>query len=524
MTQGAKAHRADRSQLAQLRAGSLEAAAALAPPDEHADLLALLTDYYRHVPDEDVLTRPAQFLLAALLSHRQLAERRAVGRAAVRVLTPGAEGGGRSGGHTVVEVVTDDMPFLVDSVTAELTRVGRAIHLVVHPQLRVRRDAAGVLVQVLGRPVHDDGLPPAPDEHVESWMHIEVDREPDAGVREQLADDLRRVLGDVRAAVEDFPAMRATAQRLADELASAPPSGIDPVEVAETERLLRWLADDSFTFLGYREHLLDTDDGEDVLRAVPGTGLGILRQDRPDHRDRSGHDDELSRSFGRLPPAARARAREPHLLVLTKANSRSTVHRPTYLDYLGIKTFDADGAVSGERRFLGLFTSAAYTEGVTRVPIVDRKVAEVLRRTGFAPESHSGKDLLSVLESFPRDEIFQSEVQHLLDTAMGVLQLQERRRTRLFLRRDEYGRFMSCLVFVPRDRYNTAVRLRVESVLMEALNGTSVEYATRVSESVLARMHLVVRAPAGQMPPDVDVDQLEARLVAAIRTWEEDLA
>jgi glutamate dehydrogenase len=226
----------------------------------------------------------------------------------------------------------------------------------------------------------------------------------------------------------------------------------------------------------------------------------------------------------RLPAAVRARARDPRILIVTKANSRSTVHRPTYLDYIGVKQFDAAGQVVGERRFLGLFTSAAYAESIHRVPVVQRKAAEVLRRSGFSAESHSGKDVLAVLETYPRDELFQADVDHLLKTVLSVLHLQERRRTRLFVRTDDYGRYVSCLVYLPRDRYNTAVRLRMEAVLREAFDGFSVDYTTRVSESVLARLHFVVRTPRGKLPPTVDVAELEARLVAATRTWEEDLA
>ena len=470
---------------------------------------AQLDWYYRHVADEDVLTRRPQDLLGALVSHRRLAQHRPPGTAAVRVLTPAPDRDGWTSSHTVVEIVTDDMPFLVDSVTAELSRLGRAIHLVVHPQLVVRRDAAGGLVDVVGLPSR-----PLPyDCHLESWMHLEVDRDTQAQSLDQLAADLRRVLGDVRVCVEDWPRMHSTATVLADELAGSPPPGVDVDEVDEAARLLRWLAAGSFTFIGYREYVLGTEDGEDVLRAVAGTGLGVLR-----------YDQRMSDSFARLPPVVRARAREPHVLILTKANSRSTVHRPAYLDYVGVKSFDAAGHVVGERRFLGLFTSAAYTESVTRVPVVDRKVAAVLAGSGYAVESHSGKDLMAILETYPRNELFQTDVPHLLETATSVLALQERRRTRLFVRRDDYGRFMSCLVFLPRDRYTTEMRLRMENILREAFDGESVDYTTRVSESVLARLHFVVRTPIGQVAVDVDVAQLEARLVAATRTWEEDLA
>jgi glutamate dehydrogenase len=474
--------------------------------------LPYLERYYKHVADEDVLLRRPEDLLGAAASQRELADERPVGRANVRVFTPTVDEHGWSTGHTVVEIVTDDMPFLVDSVTAQLSQGGHAIHLVVHPQVVARRDPQGHLLEIVEVPREArDDLPY--DCFLESWMHLEIDRETDRAELDQLAAGLRRVLEDVREAVEDWSKMRDRAEAIAEELTTAPPSGVEGDEVLEARRLLQWLADDNFTFIGYREYTLDSVDGDDVLRADTGTGLGVLR-----------YDQKVSDSFGRLPAEVRARARDPRVLVLTKANSRSTVHRPAYLDYVGVKRFDDQGNVVGERRFLGLFTSAAYTESVTRVPVIDRKVRQVLQRTGFTPESHSGKDLLEILETYPRDELFQTDVDTLYDTATSVLHLQERRRTRLFLRRDDYGRYMSCLVYLPRDRYTTQVRLRMETILREAFDGVSVDYTTRVSESVLARLHFVVRVASGETIPDVDEEDLEERLVAAARTWDEDLA
>jgi glutamate dehydrogenase len=501
--------------MAQSPAGSrsqlIDTAAALADRAQHDAVKAYLGRYYRHVPDDDLASRRPEDLLGAAASQRELATERPVGTANVRVFTPTIDEHGWSVGHTVVEIVTDDMPFLVDSVTAELSRLGRALHLVVHPVLVVRRDATGRLQELVDGVGVDDELPY--DCHRESWMHLEIDRETESDDLEALTADLHRVLGDVRGAVEDWPKMRAAATALAEELGQQPPSGVDDREVTEAARLLTWLADGNFTFIGYREYTLTSEDGEEALRAVSGTGLGILR-----------YDQRVSDSFGRLPPEVRAHAHDPRVLILTKANSRSTVHRPSYLDYVGVKKFDASGAVIGERRFLGLFTSAAYTESVTRVPVIDSKVAEVLHRSGFRPESHSGKDLLEILETYPRDELFQTDVDDLASIATSVLHLQERRRTRLFLRRDDYGRFMSCLVYLPRDRYTTSMRLRMAELLREAFDGESVDYTTRVSESVLARLHFVVRVPQGAAIPDVDPQALEERLVAATRTWDEDFA
>ena len=225
---------------------------------------------------------------------------------------------------------------------------------------------------------------------------------------------------------------------------------------AETQALLRWLADNHFTFLGYREYdLVEGPDGM-ALQAVPGTGLGILRHDKPG-----------SSSFAALPPEVRARAKDPQRLILTKANSRSTVHRRSYLDYIAIKRINASGEVNGEYRFLGLYTHAAYHESITRIPVLRRKLASVLEQAGVAPGSHDGQDLTEILEGYPREELFQISVEELAPIALAVLRLRTHRQTRLFLRKDIYGRFMSCMVYLPRDRYTTAVRLRIQDILRD---------------------------------------------------------
>ncbi|MFJ9187708.1 NAD-glutamate dehydrogenase [Streptomyces anulatus] len=494
-------------------------------------VLAYLQRYYLHTAPEDLSGRDPVDVFGAAASHYRLAENRPQGTANVRVHTPTVEENGWTCSHSVVEVVTDDMPFLVDSVTNELSRQGRGIHVVIHPQVTVRRDVAGKLIEVLsggpGLPKSANGrkdgkggkggkaeLPH--DALVESWIHVEIDRETDRADLQQITADLLRVLSDVRETVEDWGKMREAALRIADDLPGEPLDDLADEEVEEARELLRWLAADHFTFLGYREYELKDSD---ALAAVPGTGLGILRSD-PHHSEDEAH--PVSPSFDRLPADARAKAREHKLLVLTKANSRATVHRPSYLDYVGVKKFDAKGNVVGERRFLGLFSSAAYTESVRRVPVIRRKVAEVVEGAGFSYNSHDGRDLLQILETYPRDELFQTPVDQLRSIVTSVLYLQERRRLRLYLRQDEYGRYYSAIVYLPRDRYTTGVRLRLIDILKEELGGNSVDFTAWNTESILSRLHFVIRVPAGTELPhltDADADRIEARLVEAARSW-----
>jgi glutamate dehydrogenase len=500
---------------------------------ENGSLEAYLQRYYLHTAPEDLTGRDPVDILGAALAHYGLAQNRPQGTANVRVYTPSVDENGWTCTHTVVEVVTDDMPFLVDSVTNELSRQERGIHVVIHPQVIVRRDVAGKLIEVLdagrdklapgGHDVTSQALPQ--DAVTESWIHVEIDRETERDDLKQINDDLLRVLSDVRESVEDWRKMREAALHIADGLSQEPIApDVTDQEAEESRELLRWLADDHFTFLGYREYQLSEEaaKGEEelMLTAVPGTGLGILRSD-PHHTETAdGH--PVSPSFSRLPADARAKAREHKLLVLTKANSRATVHRSSYLDYVGVKKFDDKGNVVGERRFLGLFSSAAYTESVRRVPVIRRKVEEVLETAGFAADSHAGRDLMQILETYPRDELFQIPSDQLRSIATSVLYLQERRKLRLYLRKDEYGRYYSALVYLPRDRYTTAVRLRLIDILSEELGGTNVDFSVWNTESVLTRLHFVIRLRPGAMLSrltDAETDRIEARLAEAARSW-----
>ncbi len=470
------------------------------------DLPALLRTFYRHVVAEDLVERDRGDLFGAGVSVLKLAAERPQGTAVLNVFTPRVSTHGWSaGGHTVVEVVTDDMPFLVDSVTMALDQTHHDVHLVIHPQLVCRRDVGGTLQEVL-----DDQADSGPhDVSRESWMHLEIDRVPEEELGE-IQELLAKVLLDVRDAVEDWARMHARATAIVEELRERPPVGIPPAEVAEAAALLEWLADDHFTFLGYREYALESEDGQDVLVARPGTGFGILRADPGAPRP--------------LPEAVASRARDPHLLVLAKANSRATVHRPVFLDYVGVKQLDEQGRVVGERRFLGLFSSAAYTESVKRIPVLREKAAAVIDEVGLESLSHAGKALMDVLETYPRDELFQTPVADLVPIASQVMHTRERRSLKLFCRRDTYGRFWSVLVYLPRDRYNTAVRERIAGILQRELGGESVEYTAHVGESFAARLHFVVRPPEGQLAGEPDVADLERRCAEAARSWRDDFA
>jgi glutamate dehydrogenase len=466
---------------------------------------AFVRQFYHWVPPEDLARRSTRDLYGAALAVWDFARDRKPSSASVRAYNPTIGEHGWQSTNTIVEVVTDDMPFLVDSVGMEISRRGYGMQLSIVPVIDVLRDAAGRLAEVLPQGAGMTGA------LTESLMQFEVDRETEPARLEALVGGIRRVLSDVKAAVEDWPMMRRRMLEIVTGFESAPPP-LDRSEVEEVNAFLRWVDGGNFIFLGYREYDLVSEAGEDSLRTVYGSGLGVLRAPNA----------IASTSFARLPAEVRSMARMPQPLILTKANRRSTVHRPLYLDYVGVKRFEA-GEVRGERRFLGLYTTAAEEASARKIPVLRDKVERVIRRAAFRPESHNAKALAKALETYPRDELFQIRDDELFAISMGIVALGERQLVRLFVRSDPYKRFVSCLVFVPRDRFSTDNRERIASVLSDAFGATETDWALRLSDSMLARIHYVVRCRAAEVDPE-EVAELERRIAEVTRPWTGDLA
>ncbi|HET7395282.1 MAG TPA: NAD-glutamate dehydrogenase [Gammaproteobacteria bacterium] len=464
-------------------------------------LAAFIQQYYDDIAEEDLLQHSVEDLCGAALGHWTFGAKRAAHESRVRVFNPDAKKNGWKSPHTIIEMVNDDMPFLVDSTIMALTRNGIGVHLTIHPILRLKRDTRGVVTKL---DESDDAL-------AESWIHIEVDHQSDAANLKQLEAELQSAMRDVHATVSDWQVMR---DKVSDvcKAVDAYRGILSDEEVDEGQLFLKWMLENHFTFLGFREYQLVEENGEDVLKVVPKSGIGILRNAK---------DDAVS-SHLVLPKDVRKRAHAHEFMIITKANSMATVHRPGYLDYVGIKRFDAKGNVNGEWRFLGLFTSTAYSRSPRDIPVTRKKVAEVLRRSELPAKSHDLKALLHILETFPRDELMQSTTDELFETAMDVVHLQERQRVKLFIRRDGFGRFFSCLVYLPRDRYNSQVRSRIENLLYRALNGKSVEHNVTLSESALARLHIIVRTAPWKLPK-YDRAALEQEIALAVRSWQDEL-
>ncbi len=456
---------------------------------------AFLEALYEHAPPADIVARSPEDLAGGALALWQFGASRSPGEALVRVYNPAAARDGWSSAHTIVEIVNDDMPFLVDSVSAAINDRGRMVRLVIHPVIVVSRDEAGRHVGF-----------GAPGGVRESWMQIEIARERSAAARAALAEALIGVLADVRAAVSDWPLMRAALLRVSDGVERGA-GAVPPAELDEDAAFLRWLDDNHLVLLGVREY--------DFANGEIQPPLGVLRE--PAYRAFGG-----LRDLAALSPEVRDFLRRRELLILGKTDQRSTVHRRAPMDAIGVRRFDAQGAVSGLCLFVGLFTSTAYTADVRSIPIVRRKVERVLARSGLPPTGYDGKALIHILDTFPRDELFQADEDWLYDTVIGVLNLQERQRIALFVRRDPLERYTSCLVYLPRERYDTALRLRFAAILEEAFAGTVSSYYTHLDDSLLARVHFIIRAegaPGAAQLPTVDLAALEARLAEAGRSW-----
>lgn len=481
---------------------------------DRPELESAVRNYYAHIDDEDLGIRPIEDLFGMAVDHLEMVTNWEPGTIGIEVADPRIEIDGWGSGNTVVRIVTDDMPFLVDSVTMELSRLDLGIHFVVHPVLSCTVD---------GAPDFGPADEEADDRRLLSLISIEIDRRVLSGDQAQIEPNLRRVLEDVRSAVRDWALMRDRMIEVSESIKTAD-LPVDDRDVTEAAELLDWLAADHFLFLGARDYELGLHDGVEVLHIVEGSGLGILQGEH--HLGRP-------RPLSEMAVAAQEQVREKRLLNLTKAGTRATVHRASYLDYVGVKVFDADGNVTGERRFLGLFTSEVYNRSVSNIPRARRAVADVLSKAGYPAGGHDEKRLKTILERYPRDDLLQMDADELHTTAVAIAGLQERRRVRVFSRRELFGRFVTVLVYLPRDRYNTSTRSSIEQLLLSNHRAVLADWDAQMSESVLARLRYVLRVDVSEGATNGDGSpatvgatdgELETQIESLIRLWDDDFA
>lgn len=465
------------------------------------------TCLYAHMSKDDLNARNDSDLYGAVLSLWNALNKTPKGETHLRVFNPSQSKHGWQSTHSIIEVIQPDMPFLVDSVGMALNRMGITAHMMLHTPLAIERSAQDVTKVTY--------LKQSPDstEQVAVFL-IEIDRQNSSADIKALEREIQSVLADVAASVNDWEAMSAKLSETIKDLPKRPFPG-EKQELEEAINFLTYLNNHHFTLLGYRQYDLKRVEGDVELVPNMASSLGLMNKQHKTQPEQG----LLLSSFS---DSARKEALDHSLLILTKSSAKSRVHRPAYVDYIGIKRFDKKGNVVGEDRFIGLYASNVYNRSPREIPLLNEKVQRVLDRSGLTPRSHDYKALLNILENLPRDELIQANVDDLAHTAHGVLEMQDRDKLKLFVRKDGFGRFLSCLVYVSKDRYNTKLRQDTQRILAQHFNSKEdVEFTTYFSESTLARTHYIVKVDNNNM--DVDVAAIENNLIEAARSWEDKL-
>jgi glutamate dehydrogenase len=453
---------------------------ALAP-----ELVPLLGHFLAEADDGELSSRAAEQLAETIGAHARFAKNRTLGEATVKVVSS----------SNIVQVVTDDMPFLVDSVSMAVRLAGFDVEMLMHPVVFVERDSGGSLINV--SPASGQNRP------AESWIVIELDRTPSQAESLSLAAIVSVALSDVRAAVTDWEPMKLRAREVVETVRNHPKTDDLAVEPGEAAEFVEWLLEGNFTFIGAIDHDLTGDQ----LVEVPGSAIGVLSP----HPNGTPIEAIIS-------PSSQWPAHD--VVLVTKTMAASKVHRQGNYDIIVVKRYNGS-VVVGERRLLGLFTSDASSRSPLEVPLLRGKLQTVLTRSGLSPSSYSGKELRSILVVHPRDELFAMSIDELYATALGILSIGERRRTRMFARYDSQRYAWSCQVYMPRDRYTTDVRQRMQRTLEGAFGASSSSYTTQLTDGRLAR--IVFTVPTEQ-PGSPDLAAIETQLGLATQSWPDSLA
>ncbi|MPW35740.1 NAD-glutamate dehydrogenase [Vibrio sp. B1Z05] len=468
-------------------------------PSHQQVVTKLAQHLFSHISHDDLASRNESDLYGAVVSLWQHLKEKGLDELSVKVFNPSLSRNGWQSTHTIVEIIVPDMAFLVDSLKMTLSRMGLSSHIMLHGPAKLHLQNGKVF------DINNKEL----EGKLQSVFHIEVDRLSSQSQMDELQAEIASVMKDTHSVVSDWQPMSEVLKKVVTQVKGLEKiKGIDKKHVAESLEFLNWLGDHNFTLMGYKEYRLIGDNDELTLQPTEEPGLGLFSDTR---RVRATKLTNFSES-------AREEATKPYILILTKGNRPSRIHRPAYNDYVGIKTFDKKGNVIGEHRFTGLYTSAVYNQSVERIPLVRNKVARILQGSGFLPGSYSFKALHNILETYPRDELLQASEDELLHIGMGVVQMQDRDMIRLFVRKDPFGRFLSAMVYVTKERYNTELRRQTQRIFKRAFHtDQEVEFTTYFSESPLARTHYIVRVDDQDL--DYDVKSIEQDLMEASSTW-----
>lgn len=470
------------------------------------NLERFVEQYFQLYPLEDLVGRRWGHVLGAVIQWWGALQTRAHEQAKVRVFNPDLEEHGWVAAHTVVMVLQRDMPFLVDSLRMEITRRNIAIHSVKSTVLRVVRNEEHQLVAIAKK-----GEAAGNNVDMEALLVMEINRHTDEGQLSEISASLRRVLTEVAAAADAHAAMLEDSRAAMDNLRRA--KSYAPETVKASQEFIAWLMDGHYTYLAYREYDLIHREGKTILKENPDCrrGLSALSDDAAQQI-----------TLDQEAEGTRAFYKSPQLVSFRKAFSRARVHRNAHPYYVIVKRFDEQGNLCGEARLKGLLTSLVYHQSPMSIPMIRDKLQQVIDGAGWEPASHDGRALREVLETYPRDELFQASAEQLKATAIQIAQINERYRVRLFMRCDDYGRFVTCLVYVPRDLFTTAIRLKIQAIIASTIDATETEFTTYFSESILARVYLAFKIDPRKKPA-FDVARLERKIIDVLRSWQEQL-
>ena len=458
--------------------------------------------YYAFIGEEDLSAYSAKHLANSAVEHYQSALDREVGEHAIRVFNPTEKKNGWSSNNTIIEIVTDNKPFLIDSVTMLLNRLNKYILLTIHPILSVERNKENKVVSMIDADTCDNDLPQ------ESFMRFEISQQNSKDSLKEIKDEIQKVLTYINVVTSDWKQLLSFNDNLLSYLKTSNlPFSNSTIE--ESIEFCKWTANNHFTFLGACEY----EFANDKLDYVKGSGLGLLRDD---HQKAFASHDEI------LPVSSSAYVPNAELISITKANDRSLIHRPAYMDFITINRYNDEGKIIGQSCLLGLFTSRAYNIKTLDIPLLRLKLENTLANSKLPAKNHKYNKLINIFDTYPRDSMFAIDEKDLLDISLGILALQERQKTKIFIRHDKYDRFYSCLIFVPRDKYNKELRLKMQNILMDAFHGESCEFHTHFSESVLARIHLVIRKQPG-VESTLSHEEIEQSIREVSQTWKDSL-
>lgn len=469
-------------------------------------------NWFRNIPEEELICQMLENVYGKTLNAWKFIQKFDPLQPKISLFNPDMETHHWQSGHTVVMVLHPDMPFLVDSVRMELTRREIGVHGLQSIVYQASRGADGRLENMQSCTYEEGCTLIGKGYKTEAFMYFEVDRLAGDVTMDEIVLSLAQVLADVEVVVADFVPMQDKVKKIIAQLEKGNGYG-NADEVTEAKTYLQWMLDQNFTFLGFKEYKLLKQGDKTYIQHVDGQELGIVKRKEKSRKNKLIED---------LPARVQEYVLRPRLLGFAKSGTLSRVHRPAYPDYVSIRKFDKAGKVIGEYGFLGLYTLPVYTERTRNIPILRCKVEEVIRRSGLYSFSHEGKHLARVLETFPREELLQMDTDELYDIVVKVAQIKERQQTRLFVRCDHYGKFYSCLVYMPREIYNTDIRQKIQHILCREFKAINAEFTTYFGESVLVFTHFVLRTDPAQAV-EYEVDALQQQIIDISRSWQDQL-